>query len=246
MASAATARRRSPIHQRVAVVVLAALGAFYIWLVLRTTRWTVLGRTQAEAEAAKPRGMIAIVWHGRGFLSPTYAPASKRTVAMISQSVDGNIMAAIARHWGVHAVRGSTSDRRKGRNKGGAGAFIDALHELTEHNAMVAISPDGPRGPRMRAHPGAARLACKAGVSVVAVGFSVRRGRLLGSWDRYLLPFPFGRGAIVYSEPRAAPADQSAETVERFRAELEADLNAVTAEADRLCDRTPVTPAEVG
>ena len=125
-------------------------------------------------------------------------------------------------------------------------AFAAAVRELGRNGALVAITPDGPRGPLMRAQEGVARLAFTQGAPVIAVGFSVRWGWHLASWDRFLLPLPFGRGAIIYSEPRLPPAEQSPPALARFRRALEADLNEVTNRADDLCGRARVLPATAG
>jgi lysophospholipid acyltransferase (LPLAT)-like uncharacterized protein len=125
-------------------------------------------------------------------------------------------------------------------------AFRAAARALRDNGALVAITPDGPRGPRMRAQEGASRLALSQGAPVIAVAFSVRWGRNLTSWDRFLLPLPFGRGAIVYSPPRSPPDEGGPQAMERFRLALEGDLNAVTNRADDLCGRARVLPAAAG
>jgi lysophospholipid acyltransferase (LPLAT)-like uncharacterized protein len=225
---------------------VAALGAGYIRLVARTTRWTVIGHAGWEALVAQPEGFVSITWHGRLFMAPAFAPRDKRTVAMISNSRDGDLFAGIIGRWGVVALRGSSHDHAKHRSKRGVAAFRAAARELRDNGALVAITPDGPRGPRMRAREGAARLALLQGAPVVAVGFSVRWGWNLTSWDRFLLPLPFGRGAIVYSPPRLPPEAGGPQALERFRLALEEDLNAVTNQADDLCGRARVLPAVAG
>ena len=245
------ARRARPLVLRLSRVfpgsrTAAALIAGYIRLVARTTRWTVVGRDGWDALVAKPQGFVCTAWHGRLFLSPTYPPPGRRAVAMISASRDGDLIAAIVGRWGVATVRGSSHDHARHKAKGGAQAYVAAARELSEHGALVAITPDGPRGPRMRAQEGAARLALSQGAPVIAVAFSVRWGRHLASWDRFLLPLPFGRGAIVYSEPRLPPAEQSPQALARFRRALEADLNEVTNRADDICGRPHVLPAAAG
>lgn len=219
--------------------VLAALASFYIWLVLRTTRWTVGGDDDGRKALNGPGRVIAVSWHGRLFLSPSYAPKNRRSVALISRSRDGDLFAAVVRRWGVVAVRGSTYDRPKRRGKGGAAAFTAALRELTRNEAVIGITPDGPRGPRRRVQPGAARLACAARAPVVAVAFSVSRGLVLGGWDRFLLPFPFGRGTVVYGTPRHPPQAADRQSVVRFSEMIEADLDHVTSLADALSGRMP-------
>ena len=136
--------------------------------------------------------------------------------------------------------------KSKQRDKGGAEAYVAAARELRQNGALIAITPDGPRGPRMRAQEGAARLASVQGAPVIAVGFSVRWGWNLASWDRFLLPLPFGRGAIIYSEPRLPPEDGSPQALARFREALEGDLNDVANRADDICGRARVLPEAPG
>ena len=242
------ARRARPLVLRLSRVLpgsrtAAALIAGYIRLVARTTRWTVIGREGWEALVARPEGFVCTPWHGRLFLSPAYAPPGRRAVAMISASRDGDLIAAIVGRWGVATVRGPSQDHARRKAKGGVKAYVEAGRELSRSGALIAITPDGPRGPRMRAQDGAARLASSQGAPVIAVGFSVRWGWHLASWDRFLLPLPFGRGAVVYSEPRRPPEDKSPPALARFREALEGDLNEVTNRADDICGRAHVLPA---
>jgi lysophospholipid acyltransferase (LPLAT)-like uncharacterized protein len=237
---------RAVAGSRAATGAAAALISGYIWLVARTTRWTVVGGADWRALTAGPGGAVCATWHGRLFMAPALAPRGKPAVAMISGSRDGDLMAAVIGRWGVRTVRGSSHDRVRRRAKGGAAAFRSAARALRDEGALVAITPDGPRGPRMQAQDGAARLALMRGAPVIAVGYSVRWGWHLSSWDRFLLPLPFGRGAIVHSAPRLPPRDRGGEALARFRLALESDLNAVTDRADDLCGRARVLPCDAG
>lgn len=235
-------RRRGRLLERLLLSGFTArLIAAYVGLVLRTTRWTIEGGEGAASLAAQPGGIVAVMWHGRLFLSPTYAPAGRRAVAMISQSRDGDLVAGIAAAWGVGAVRGSTYDSRKRREKGGRDAYAAAAAEL-RRGSIIAITPDGPRGPARRAQPGAAQLAIAERAPVVAVAFSARWAVNLPSWDAFLLPLPFGRGAIVYSEPRLPPEASGQQALGAFLHQIEADLDRVTDRADALCGRAAAAP----
>jgi len=229
-------------HSAVGRSILAALGAFYIWLVLRTTRWQVEGAEHLDALLRRGGGFIPCLWHGRLFMSPTWAPPGRRTVAMISNNADGDLIAGVVGWFGVHTVRGSTYDKQKHRDKGGRAAYDGAAVELTGADAVVAITPDGPRGPRMHAQTGAAMLAIETGVPILPVAFSTRRGVLLKSWDRFLVPFPFGRGALVYGPP-LDPPPASLEVIEQFRQSIEAQTTSVMNRADDLMERERVPAA---
>ena len=82
-------RRRATLVRRLSRAVAgsnaaAVLISCYIWLVARTTRWTVIGREGWDALVAKPPGFVCTAWHGRMFMSPTYLPPGRRAVAMFS------------------------------------------------------------------------------------------------------------------------------------------------------------------
>lgn len=221
----------------------ARLGAGYIRLVTVTTRWDVVGRGHLDALLARGGGFIPSIWHGRLFMSPTFAPPGRHTVAMISQNRDGALIAAIVARFDVAAVRGSTYDHAKGRDKGGGEAFSGARSAILTRDAVVAITPDGPRGPRMRAQPGVAALSIATGAPVLPVAFSVRRGVNLRSWDRFLMPLPLGRGVIIYGPPLMPPGPEASEAaVEAHRLAIEAATTAVTDQADDLCGRPRVAP----
>ena len=105
------------------------------------------------------------------------------------------------------------------------------------------MTPDGPRGPRMRAAVGAVLAAEMADAVLVPVGYSTSRRRLLTSWDRFLLPLPFGRGVFVVGPEIEVPGLPGSGAARGARLRLESALNEVTAEADRRMGHAPVEPA---
>lgn len=217
-------------------------GALYIRLVMATTRWDVRGREHFDKAIARKGGVIGATWHGRLCLAPYWMPPGRRTVGMISANRDGELITRILARFGVEAVRGSSYDKVKGRDKGGARALVEAEAELAWGSVLV-ITPDGPRGPRMRVQPGTAQLSIRTRAPVFPMTYAVRRGRELKSWDRFLLPYPFGRGVQIMGAPLMPPKDMSAEAVEAFRVQIETALISLAREADIACGRTPVEPA---
>jgi len=235
--------------------VLARLGAGYLALVGRSMRLRVEGGGHLDALLARPDGFIAAFWHGRIAFSPLLVPPGRQGVAMISDNRDGALIAAIAARFGVQAVRGSSFDRRKRRGKGAAAAYRAAWAALARPGTVLAVTPDGPRGPRMRAQAGVAHLSLAAGAAVLPVAVSARGAIMMRSWDRFLLPLPFAHVVVVYGapllpgagdtaqtgaarHPTAPPAPAEGPAVERHRAAIEAALNTLTDRADRACGRT--------
>jgi hypothetical protein len=143
---------------------------------------------------------------------------------LISEHRDGELIARIAQSLGFRTVRGSTT-------RGASRALIGLAREL-EAGRDVAITPDGPRGPARSFAPGALIAAQRADAPVILVGVAVRRAWRLRSWDRFVIPRPFTRVGIAYSDPVTLDADNpraAAQEAPRFQmlmAETEQRANA--------------------
>jgi len=219
--------------------IVSALVAAYVRLVLATTSWRIEGREHIEARFADPASIVVVAfWHGRlGAMVGLWRCLDHgRPVAVLSSTHrDGRISAATMRRLGLEVVDGSS---RRGGSEG-----LRRMISWLRGGRWAAITPDGPRGPRMRAQPGVLMMARMAGAPVLPVAFSTTRGRTLGSWDGLLLPLPFGRGVYVVGRPIVMPRETDQATLEALRLEVEAALTAVTREADRLCGRETPEPA---
>jgi hypothetical protein len=154
---------------------------------------------------------------------------------LISKHADGRLIAETVSHFGIDTIAGSSS-------KGGSDA-LRAIVRALKSGTSVGVTPDGPRGPRMRASTGVVQAARLARVPLVPVSVATSRRRMLGSWDRFLLAWPFGTGAFVWGRAIEIGPDAGEAEVEAARQALEEELNRVSAEADRLVGQVPVEPA---
>ncbi len=214
---------------------LCWLGAQYIRLVRATGSWQVEGGQIPARFWRDGKPFILTFWHGRIMMMPYCWQRDKPINMLISQHKDGQFIARTVAHFGIDTVAGSSS-------KGGSAALRAMLRALKQGRS-VGITPDGPRGPRMRASDGVVHVARLSGVPVIPCGFSARRRRLLGSWDRFTVAYPFSRGVFVWGEPIEVPTDASPEQLEAARAAIENGLTAVTQNADRRMGHVPVEPA---
>ena len=205
---------------------LAFAAALYIRLVFRTNRWGWHGTEHAERLIEAGHGFLVCFWHGRLLLMPCARAWAVPASMLVSGHRDGRLIARTLARFGIGSIAGSSSS-------GGAGAARRCLAALAA-GTVVGVTPDGPRGPRCRAAPGVIEIARHAGAPILPLAYSVSRRRILRSWDGFLLPLPFGRGAIVFGEPLAPPSGGGAADLEAARVELEARLDAVCAAADRL------------
>lgn len=228
-----------------AVIGAAAwLAGAYLAFAIATTRWTMQGgghleRFATEGLAGAPgQGALIAFWHERlatsgALLARIRSVARRRAVSVVvSRNRDGRLIAAALRRFEVDVLFGSTArpERGRGQDKGGAVALRSMLQRLAV-GELVAITPDGPRGPAHRAAPGLAQVAALSGCPVLPFAGALRWRVRLRSWDRLTVPLPFGRGVLVCLPPIAVPRDGWREALPR----LEAALNAAAQEADRLC-----------
>ena len=213
----------------------SAAAAAYIRLIYRTNRWERIGFEIADRLLGEKRRAIICFWHGRLLMMPYGIHGDRPFHILISDHRDGRLIARTVRRFGIQTIPGSSS-----RDP------VKALYRmaaLSRNYDLPCVTPDGPRGPRMRAAVGAVLAAEMADAVLVPVGYSTSRRRLLTSWDRFLLPLPFGRGVFVIGPEIEVPGSLDPARREALRLRLEGALNEVTAEADRRMGHAPVEPA---
>lgn len=215
--------------------VIAWVAAAYIRLIHATNRWQWVNIEVGDRIIAAGETAVVCFWHGRLLMMPKAQRPGAKFAMLISGHRDGRFIARAVARFGIRAITGSTT-------RGGLTAARECLDAL-QSGTIVCIAPDGPRGPRMRASLGAIEIARLSGKPLVPVACSTTRRKVLGSWDRFLLPLPFGRGVFVLGDPIYPPPAEDRQAAETMRRRLEEALNAVSAEADRLTGHAPVEPA---
>jgi lysophospholipid acyltransferase (LPLAT)-like uncharacterized protein len=172
--------------------------------------------------ASQKKNVIYAFWHDSIFLLPS-THRNSGIMIMVSESKDGEIAAGILRHFGYEVVRGSSKRR-------GSRALRD-LCDGMRAGKSVAITVDGPRGPRHEAKEGAVFLAGKLQAPIIPVATGAKRfWTLERSWDKLVLPVPFTEGVVLYGQPIMVNGT-SREEIESKRRELEAALHWLTREA---------------
>lgn len=226
----------------VQILIGRAIGAYMLFVGV-TTRWERVNRAAVEPFMRGEGPVIACVWHGRFTQAHklwAFGPGVPRAKMLISQSREGGVVAGAAETVGASVIRGSAAKR--GQMKGG----MEATRAIARHiqdGGMVCITPDGPRGPRMRASKGVAQISKITGAPLVGFTWSTSNRIVFKSWDRFILPLPFGRGVLIWSDPIAAPGAGGDAAVEAVRARLEAELIRAAAEADRRVGVEVIEPA---
>jgi len=176
---------------------LARMASGFIRLVGKTSRWEFRGSEPVWRRLEAGQNQIFAFWHNRFIMMP-YIYCSyfhkNRIGVIVSRSRDGELVGAVIKRFGFLPVRGSSS-------RGGKEAFLE-LARLLKKGWDVAITPDGPRGPRYRVQDGIISLAAGGGVPIIPVSCAgTRQIKLNRSWDHMRIPLPAGRISVVFDEP---------------------------------------------
>jgi len=185
------------------------------------TRLRILHGEREEESLKLHDNVIYALWHGRLWLAAARYP--RRGVGvLVSLSEDGDLMARVLEKLDFVPVRGSSS---RGGEEG-----LRELERWVRSGRSVALTPDGPRGPRHTAARGAVVLAARTGKPILPLGVASTRAWTLDSWDSFQVPMPGTRGVIVVGKPLIVPPMSD---LEPWRRRLEIALNEVEIEADR-------------
>ncbi len=179
--------------------VLPPVGAALIRGIARTMRYETRGQEAVDALYREGGHAITAFWHAQQLMIP-FGYRGPGAHVLISQHGDGEIIARIITRFGHGAVRGSST-------RGGANA-LRALIKLARSGQDVAVTPDGPKGPRHIAKLGVIQLAKASGLPIVPIAFacskknSLRAGIVIWSRTR----FPEGSfSTAIRSGSRAKP-----------------------------------------
>ena len=135
---------------------------------------------------------VLAFWHGTMIL-PWYLHGTQNFAALTSKSKDGDLLAKILKKWKYKVIRGSSST--------GGEVALGIMVDYAKNKYSVAITPDGPRGPRHEFKAGAAITAKKSGIPLVLVGVGFKRKKILNNWDKFEIPYFFTKAKITYSQP---------------------------------------------
>ena len=208
---------------------VGCLGKGLTDLIFGTMRIRVVDFDKARTEIESRRFIFAF-WHSR-ILMVSYLYKGWGAAILVSKSKDGEFIAQILKRQGHETIRGSTS-------RHGVRALARLIKTLKEEIRPGVVVPDGPRGPRFRVQPGVITLAQKTGYPIVPLSYSASRIKIFASWDRFMLPYPFTHGSVIYGTPISVPWKIDAEGQEFYRMRVEEELNRITKAVDAYYGHT--------
>ena len=175
--------------QRVTLAIVPRVVALVVRALTATLRYTEICEPGTLPGLDNPRPIIFVFWH-RALLASAGYFRNQGIAILISRSFDGELIARTVERLGFVAVRGSST-------RGGTAGLL-AMQQAFADGRLVAITADGPRGPKYIAKPGAVQLAQLTGSPVGAFFVSPQHAWTLNSWDGFMIPKPFSRVVVTY------------------------------------------------
>lgn len=175
----------------------------------------------------KPPCIFAL-WHANQFLVHGIKDRKNLSI-LISNSIDGHIVANVCENWGFKVVRGSSG------KKGSVESTMQMLERL-KNGESVAIMVDGPHGPLHKVKNGAVKLAQLSGAPIIPVTwYSPQKTFIsLPSWDK--MKTPFGKCNIlnIYGQPIYIKPDASDEELSTIKEKIKIELLNLDANAPEI------------
>lgn len=216
-------------HSAFLAWLLAALVGGYLWICNRTTRWDVTGLDAIRADLADGP-VLLVMWHGRSMMGPLHWPiADGQLSSLYADSAIGRVSGAMQRRFGLRPM--AMADGQS--NVSASRTILKRVRE----GVSIGMTGDGPLGPALVVKDAPLDWARAMQRPVYGYAFATRRHRLLGSWDKMMLPLPFTRGAYVFARwDMAVPRKADAKAIEAARASMHSLLTDVATRCDAAVD----------
>jgi lysophospholipid acyltransferase (LPLAT)-like uncharacterized protein len=193
----------------------------------RTCRIDVVPADRLTSLVREHGAVVPVFWHQHLLMCARFLVSDRipgyKPGFMISPSVDGEAPTMLAHSYGAHVVRGSGSYT-------GMRAVRGVHQAIVKDGISAAVTPDGPRGPRFKFKPGALFVARIAGRPVVPIAYAARPAFMLKTWDKFIIPVPFGRICMAIGEPYF-PGKMGEEEMAAAQGEMEQRLHATFRQA---------------
>ena len=215
--------------------IICFIAYIYIWFTYYTTRWEIKKSVASAKLLENKRPVIFAFWHGRLLMIPPFSANQKDTSIVVSNHSDGELIARVMKYFKFKLIRGSSS-------KGALSASKKILKSL-KRSENIVLTPDGPRGPKMRVGGNIIRIAQVSCTPIIPVTYSASNCKFLKSWDSFLIAKPFGRGIFIVGDPIYIRNKSNKEELEEARLNLENHLNEITKYADSKMGLEVTKPA---
>ncbi|MCR4289966.1 MAG: lysophospholipid acyltransferase family protein [Candidatus Scalindua sp.] len=212
--------------KKIKYFMVGVLGSLTIKCLFRTLNIKEIPVGYSQNLECQGKYAIYAFWHAH-MLLPAFVGRNRNVKVLISQHRDGEYIAQIVQRLGYGVARGSTT-------RGGAKALLRMIKKIKEESISLAITPDGPKGPRFVAQSGAILLGQKTQYPIIPVMIYLAKYWEFPSWDRFCIPKPFSKARIFYGNPILVPTKLEKFEMEEYRISLENELLKLENEAESI------------
>ena len=180
-------------YSKTKIILLAILGRWALSFIYKTNKWDVRGQENYRSVLYNKKSVIISAWHGN-LLIPFMNLAANNYYGLAGTNQDAEIIAKIALKLGWKLLRGSSSDK-------GPEIFTEIVSLLDNPPCLVAMTPDGPKGPERIPKPGIIRAAQKTGAIIIPVASCSTKNWQFVNWHTFFLEKPFGKIFLEFGAP---------------------------------------------
>jgi len=173
--------------------IICRFGHLPLYTLFSTCQFRELGVENLNVALNKSSGAVIMFWHSY-LLIPFYYLKNHGVIPLIGLHSDAEILSQIGKRLGYTPLRGSS-------NRKPTAAAVELLKIIKQPGNVVALTPDGPRGPERKVKIGTLKIVRKADASIIPLGAAASRNRIFNSWDKFHQPKLFSKISIVYGKP---------------------------------------------
>ena len=189
-------------------------------LIARSIKWQYFEQSNKSTIFDNKHKYIFCCWHNKLFLGPHLLPRNRVINALQSSHSDGMITSVAFKYLGMNVILGSSK-------KGGMQAFRKMIKRL-QLGESIAITPDGPKGPKEQVKEGIIKLAQISNTPIIPLVWATEKFKTINSWDDFVLPYPFSKGIYCYGKPINIKKNINVNQFELERQKLENELKRLT------------------
>lgn len=172
---------------KIIITLAPLLASVFIRLLPKTMRIIYINFEKVWGDWREGRNVIVAFWHGRLLMMPLVYKGRGISI-LVSQHRDGELIARTVKRFGIDSVRGSSTR--------GWMAGIKGLLKQARKGKDIAITPDGPRGPKFHAQMGIIHLSKATGLPIIPMTFSASKKKPLKAGMPLFSPIHFQRACL--------------------------------------------------
>ena len=230
---------RSIFYTKFGQSLICHLVVLYIKLVYCTSRKIFINKDFAMDRFKNKHPAIIASWHRTIMLSPFIAKHIKKVnkvnkiASLASKHGDGRFVGGVMEKFGAINISGSSRDGRKSSR----GIDIYGLKEIfrvLKSQLGIAITPDGPRGPAGKINGEIIRIAKLSSTPILPIGIGYSKFFLLNSWDKFIVPLPFGKICYYYGDLFFVDKNIQEQEISNLNLLLEEKINLAVKNANKI------------